>query len=283
MFDGLEVLENADLKNYCTFKIGGKGTIVFPKNVVELKKVIRECKKNYNDYFILGNGSNLLFPDNNLSTILVSLKHFNKIKEVKKGKIFVEAGVNLFYLNNFLKENSLGGLEWSYGIPASMGGAIFMNAGAFGHSIFDFIESVKVLHNYKVEVLKKENINYTYRSSNIKGIILGATFNFSYCDKHKIDEKQQYFLTCRKSCQPYEQFSAGSVFKHNIDKKIIPAKLIDELGLKGTKIGGAEISKKHAGFIVNNGDAKAIDVLAIIEYIKYKSGEDLDLEIFYVK
>lgn len=283
MFNGLEVIEKADLKKYCTFKIGGRGTIVFPKNVVELKKLIRECQKLNKNYFILGNGSNLLFSDFEINTILVSLKYFNEIRQVKKDEVFVGAGVNLFPLNIYLKNHNLSGLEWSYGIPGSIGGAIFMNAGAFGHSISENILNIKVLKCGKVENISKKNLEFSYRKSNINGIILGATMKFKEGNLDEIAFLQQDYLERRKMSQPYDKFSAGSVFKRNIEKNIIPAKLIDTLGLKGTRIGGAEISKKHAGFIVNNGDAKAIDVLALIEYIKYKTGEDLELEIIYVK
>lgn len=283
MFNGLEVIEKADLKKYCTFKIGGRGTIVFPKNVVELKKLIRECQKLNKNYFILGNGSNLLFSDFEINTILVSLKYFNEIRQVKKDEVFVGAGVNLFPLNIYLKNHNLSGLEWSYGIPGSIGGAIFMNAGAFGHSISENILNVKVIKCGKVENISKKNLEFSYRKSNINGIILGATMKFKEGNLDEIAFLQQDFLERRKMSQPYDKFSAGSVFKRDIEKNIIPAKIIDTFGLKGTRIGGAEISKKHAGFIVNNGDAKAIDVLALIEYIKYKTGEDLELEIIYVK
>ncbi len=283
MFNGLEVIEKADLKKYCTFKIGGRGTIVFPKNVVELKKLIRECQKLNKNYFILGNGSNLLFSDFEINTILVSLKYFNEIRQVKKDEVFVGAGVNLFPLNIYLKNHNLSGLEWSYGIPGSIGGAIFMNAGAFGHSVSENILNVKVIKCGKVENISKKNLEFSYRKSNINGIILGATMKFKEGNLDEIAFLQQDYLERRKMSQPYDKFSAGSVFKRNIEKNIIPAKIIDTFGLKGTRIGGAEISKKHAGFIVNNGDAKAIDVLALIEYIKYKTGEDLELEIIYVK
>lgn len=283
MFNGLEVIEKADLKKYCTFKIGGRGTIVFPKNVNELKRIVEECDKNNLKYFILGNGSNLLFSDFEINTILVSLKYFNEIRQVKKDEVFVGAGVNLFPLNIYLKNHNLSGLEWSYGIPGSIGGAIFMNAGAFGHSISENILNVKVLKCGKVENISKKNLEFSYRKSNINGIILGATMKFKEGNLDEIAILQQDYLERRKMSQPYDKFSAGSVFKRNIEKNIIPAKIIDTFGLKGTRIGGAEISKKHAGFIVNNGDAKAIDVLALIEYIKYKTGEDLELEIIYVK
>lgn len=276
MFENVEKIEKADLKNFNTFKIGGKGTILFPKNVFELKRTIKECKNNKLKYFVLGNGSNLLFPDYDLDTVLISLKNFNKISK-KENFIYVEAGVNMFSLNKFCLENSLTNLEWSFGLPASFGGLVYMNGGAYEHTIFDYIRRVKVLNNNKVVWLKKNDIQFTYRKSNISGIILGGEIILNKSDKKTVENKQKYNFECRKSTQPLNYPSAGSIFKRKND--IIPAKLIDSLNLKGVRIGGAEISKKHAGFIVNVDNAKSIDVRALIDYIKNKVGIDLEEEI----
>lgn len=276
MFENVEKIEKADLKNFNTFKIGGKGTILFPKNVFELKRTIKECKNNKLKYFVLGNGSNLLFPDYDLGTVLISLKNFNKISK-KENFIYVEAGVNMFSLNKFCLENSLTNLEWSFGLPASFGGLVYMNGGAYEHTIFDYIRRVKVLNNNKVVWLKKNDIQFTYRKSNISGIILGGEIILNKSDKKTVENKQKYYFECRKSTQPLNYPSAGSIFKRKND--IIPAKLIDSFNLKGVRIGGAEISKKHAGFIVNVDNAKSIDVRALIDYIKNKVGIDLEEEI----
>ena len=276
MFENVEKIEKADLKNFNTFKIGGKGTILFPKNVFELKKIIKECKNNKLKYFVLGNGSNLLFPDYDLDTVLISLKNFNKISK-KENFIYVEAGVNMFSLNKFCLENSLTNLEWSFGLPASFGGLVYMNGGAYEHTIFDYIRRVKVLNDNKVVWLKKNDIQFTYRKSNIEGIILGGEIILNKIDKKTVENKQKYYFECRKSTQPLNYPSAGSIFKRKND--IIPAKLIDSFNLKGVRIGGAEISKKHAGFIVNVDNAKSIDVRALIDYIKNKVGIDLEEEI----
>lgn len=280
MFEYVEKIKNADLKNYSTFKIGGKGTILFPKCVCELKKVIADCKKNGLDYFILGNGSNVLFPDYDLKIILISLKNFKKIK--KNGDFLqVDAGVNLFFLNKYCLDNCLSSLEWSYGIPASFGGLVHMNGGAYSSSIGEFIERVKVLKNGKVMWIDKDSLNFSYRASNIDGIILCAEIHLKSEDKAKIEEKQRYFFECRKNTQPLEYPSAGSVFKRK--GEIFPAKIIDELNLKGTRVGGAEISQQHAGFIINKHNAKAIDVLALISYIKRKTNLNLEEEIIVLR
>ena len=276
MFENVEKIEKADLKNFNTFKIGGKGTILFPKNVYKKKKIIKECKNNKLKYFVLGNGSNLLFPDYELDTVLISLKNFNKISK-KENFVYFEAGVNMFSLNKFCLENSLTNLEWSFGLPASFGGLVYMNGGAYEHTIFDYIRRVKVLNDNKVVWLKKNDIQFTYRKSNISGIILGGEIILNKSDKKTVENKQKYYFECRKSTQPLNYPSAGSIFKRKND--IIPAKLIDSFNLKGVRIGGAEISKKHAGFIVNVDNAKSIDVRALIDYIKNKVGIDLEEEI----
>ena len=280
MFNGIEIIENANLKEFCTFHIGGRGSVLFPKDIFELKRVISECERLNLRYFILGNGSNLLFPDYDLDMILISLKYFNQIKMMSKGVVYVEAGVPLFALNIFLKNHCLGGFEWSFGIPASVGGMVFMNAGAFSHSAMENVDKVKILKNGKVQIVKKEDIDFSYRKSNIDGIILGVFLKFFEKDIDVIAKQQQFFLDERKKSQPFDKFSAGSVFKREND--FIPAKAIDLCGLKGLKIGGAEISKKHAGFIINNGDAKQIDVLALIKYIEIKLQRKMVLEIIVI-
>lgn len=266
--------ENVNLKKLCTFRIGGTGDIIYPRDVFELKKVVKICKKNKIKYIILGNGSNVLFPDGRLSCLIISLSKFNSI-EIKKNNVYVGAGVNLFYLNKVLSENNLSGLEFSFGIPGTMGGFVKMNGGAFGHEICEFIDKVKILKNGKIISKKRKKIAFSYRNSNIDGIILGCTLNLKYGEN--VAENMQKYFDRKLASQPYEEFSAGSVFKRNLD--IIPAKIIDNMGLKGVKINGAEVSKKHAGFIVNNGNATASDVKELIALIRQKTGFNFQLEI----
>ena len=284
MFEYVEKIENADLKNYCTFKIGARGTILFPKTLANLKKVIKDCENSHLSYFILGNGSNLLFPDHDLKSVLISLKKFDKIKILRStstgAKVYVEAGTNLFSLHNFCALNALTGLEWSYGIPASFGGLIYMNGGAYGSEIANFVLRVKVLSGGKVRWLRRKDINFQHRKSNIDCIILGAEIKLTNGEKNEILKLQKQYLENRKHSQPLDKPSAGSVFKRN---KLLPAKIIDEFSLKGSKIGGAEISQKHAGFIVNIGGAKSADVRALISFIKQKTGINFEEEIIILE
>lgn len=270
MFKNIEKKINADLKNYCTFKIGGRGTVLFPKNQFEVKRIANDCKKNHLDFFILGNGSNVLFPDDDFKKIIIDLRKLNNIKIAKQRTVIAEAGVRLFAFNRFLEQNGFAGFEWSYGIPATIGGLTYMNGGAFGEEVSNYIKKVKVLKNGKISWINRKKIDFSYRKSNILGIILAVEFKFKNADSKIIEKQQKEFLEIRKKTQPYDKFSAGSVFKRTDDK--IPAIMIDKAGLKGVKIGGAEISTKHAGFIVNNGDATSKDVKDLIELTRKKCG-----------
>ena len=280
MFKNIEKKINADLKNYCTFKIGGRGTILFPKNQFEVKRIVNDCKKNHLDFFILGNGSNVLFPDDDFKKIIIDLRKLNNIKIAKQRTVIAEAGVRLFAFNRFLEQNGFAGFEWSYGIPATIGGLTYMNGGAFGEEVSNYIKKVKVLKNGKISWINRKKIDFSYRKSNILGIILAVEFKFKNADSRIIAEEQRKFFDIRKKTQPYDKFSAGSVFKRFGDK--IPAIMIDKAGLKGVKIGGAEISTKHAGFIVNNGDATSKDVKDLIGLIKKRCG-NLECEIIILE
>ena len=280
MFDNIEKELDVDLKKFSTFKIGGVGKIMlFPKNIYELKRILSECQKNNLEYFILGNGSNILFPDDFFDKIIINLKNFCEIKVLSPKILRVGAGVKLFALHKFCADNNLSNLEWSYGIPATIGGLVYMNGGAFGYCIFDFVKRVKILENGKVVWKSQKDINYSYRKSNLDGIVLAVELKLTYCKGVK--ERQKDYFERRKESQPYDMPSVGSVFKR--ENNIIPAKIIDNCGLKGVKIGKAEVSKKHAGFIINIGDATAHDVVNLIKIIRTKTGVNFETEIIILE
>lgn len=283
---------NEPLKDHCSFGIGGKAKFyIVVNNINTLKNIINKNKKRF---FLLGAGTNILFKDKKFNGVVVKLgKDFQKIKIIKDiGEdviLEVGAGVNLFTLNNFLQINGLSGLEWSFGIPGSVGGATIMNAGAYENQFGDFVQSVKILKENKT--VWKNKFTFSYRSSSFQennDIIISVRLKLKKGDSVEIKEKQLFFINKKKESQPYGEKSAGSVFKRIIigNKILYPAKIIDNLGLKGVKIGEAEISKKHAGFIVNLGNAKAKDVLKLIKLIKNKikksTGEDLQREIIII-
>ncbi|MDD4110510.1 MAG: UDP-N-acetylmuramate dehydrogenase [Clostridia bacterium] len=279
---------NEPLKNHCSFGIGGKAKFfIIVNNLKTLKEVLTKSKQN----FLLGAGTNTLFKDKNFNGTIIKLgKNFQKTKIIKttEKEVVIEVGaaVNLFTLNTFLQKNGITGLEWSYGIPGSVGGATIMNAGAFEYQFGDFVKEVKIIKNGKASWNK--DFTFSYRNSSFKennSIILAVKLLLKIGDNKEIKKQQLSFINKRKETQPYGEKCAGSIFKRIIkDNQILfPAKIIDNIGLKGVRIGRAEVSKKHAGFIINSGNAKAKDVLNLIKLIKRKvkksTGELLQEEI----
>lgn len=276
----IKYIENEPLSKHTSFNIGGPCKImIFPKSIEEIFELCYKIKLEGLPYYVIGNGTNLLVKDKGYDGIIIKLSNnFSQIKQ-EGNKLICQSGLGLFNLHRFLIEKNLTGLEFSYGIPGTVGGATFMNAGAYDNCIGNFIEKVYYLKNNKIEIKKKPELIFNYRYSNIDGIILATKFKLS--TSKNVKEKCKYYFTKRKLSQPYGEKSAGSVFKRQTD--FIVSKQIDNLGLKGYNINGAEISTKHAGFIVNKGGAKFDDVLALIDYIKNQVftayGKILELEI----
>ncbi len=307
-----QVYMNEPMSKHTTFKVGGNADIfVKVTNIKELKHVIKVAKKNDIHMTIIGNGSNVLVKDKGIRGIVVKIE-FDEIKIEKENDnaiVTVGAGVKLIALAQELLKNGISGFEFASGIPGTIGGAVKMNAGAHGTEIKDIIISTKCLdlkRYYKIEErtniddieiteivekadepdivdLTNEEQEFTYRDSvfsNRRYIILETTLKLTYGDKDKIKEKMDKLLKNRKEKQP-DLPSAGSTFKRGDD--FITAKLIDECGLKGYEIRGAKVSEKHAGFIVNQGDATAQDILELIDYVKKvvyeKTGKTIKLEV----
>ncbi|MBP3431732.1 MAG: UDP-N-acetylmuramate dehydrogenase [Clostridia bacterium] len=276
MFTNIDFVENVDLKNFSTMKTGGIARwMVFPKNHLEILEVLKECRDRKLKWFVLGNGSNVLFDDSGFDGVIISLKHLNKVSMCGKNCVRVGAGCNLFALNLKLQNMGLSGLEWSYGIPATLGGLLVMNGGCFGHEICELVEEVVALDDGKIRVLKNDECGFSYRYSNLsKFIVLNAKLKFFSCKNEVILENMTNFINKKRETQPCEFPSLGSVFKvvrrKGEKETIYPAKLIDNLGLKSVKIGGAEISQKHAGFIINKGGATSKDVLDLIDLVELK-------------
>jgi UDP-N-acetylmuramate dehydrogenase len=292
----LKIERNVLLKNFTTFKIGGPARYFFvAKNKEDLKRAILWAKKKKLPFFILGGGSNVLFSDKGFNGLVIKMQNSNlKIQnENSKFKIICGAGVPLMKLVFKSSEIGATGLENLAGIPGTLGGAIWGNAGAFGREIGDVVEEVKVLDvgssRLEVKKLRNKGCKFGYRDSIFKRkknwIILEATLGLKRGKRKEFEEKIKDFLKLRKEKQPLEFPSAGSVFKNvpieKVSKKIrekfkekikdgfLPAGvLIGAVGLKGFQIGGAKISEKHANFIVNVGNAKASDVKELIEKIK---------------
>jgi len=270
------VFENESLKKYCTFKIGGKAKYVYICNTNSaLVSVIRHCKNKNIKFKVIGMGANILFSDNDFDGAII-VNHTKNIK-FNKTNVYADSGVNVTNLIQKCYLRSLSGLENLAGIPATVGGAIVNNLGAFGCSFDECVEYVKAIDGKnpdKIIKLNKKDCDFKYRHSifqNSSLIILKVKLNLKKDDTTLIKKRISNAVHKKVSTQPINYPSAGSVFKRG---NLIPAKIIDELGLKGTRIGDAQISTKHAGFIVNLGNATSNDVKQLIKLVQTKVFEN---------
>lgn len=277
--------ENVSLKKYSTFKVGGIGKLVVcPDTIDKFVKVITICRENNQDYFILGNGSNILFDDNGYDNVIISTRKLRNIS-IDGEYIHCECGAVLASIGFKAAKDSLTGFERLSGIPGTIGGAVVMNAGAYGSEFKDVLVSIKALDvDGNVIELRNDDLGFDYRTSNIKEkklIVLSATIKLEKGDAEEIAETMDVLRGKRIKSQPLEFPNAGSIFKRNGD--FIPGKAIDECGLKGYSIGGAMVSPKHANFIVNFEKATSSDVKNLIQYIKSlikeKYNQDIHTEI----
>lgn len=276
---------NVSMKKYTTYRVGGNALcIAYPKNTTALVKLIKYLKNKEVKYKILGNGSNLLFSDNDYNGVLIKLTEFNDIKFLSKNKIRVGAGYNLIKLSLVTAKKGLTGLEFASGIPGTVGGSVFMNAGAYKSDMGYIIETVKVLTpDMKIINLENKEMDFHYRTSFLKKhpeyICLEVVIKLGKGKKEAIEEVIKDRRERRLSSQPLEYPSAGSVFRN--PEGDFAGRLIEESGLKGEKHGGAMISSKHANFIINHNNAKASDIKYLIElaHDKVKENYNIDLKI----
>ncbi|GAA0772780.1 UDP-N-acetylmuramate dehydrogenase [Clostridium subterminale] len=269
------------MKNHTSFKVGGPADVlVYPSNYEMVKDLINICKENKVDYFILGNGSNLIIRDGGIRGVVIKLGHINKIV-VDENLLSAQCGAKLYSVADQALKNSLSGLEFASGIPGSIGGATAMNAGAYDGEMAKVIESALVIDNEgNIRELNKEELEFGYRNSAIlkySYIVLETRMRLSNGDKALIKERMDDLAERRKSKQPLEYASAGSTFKR--PEGYFAGKLIQDSGLKGTSVGDAEVSEKHSGFIINKGNATAKEVLDLIEVVKAKVYEKFKVEL----
>ncbi len=258
--------ENVAAKVLSTYRGGGCAKYVaYPSNQCEIKEVIAFAKSRGIPFFILGNGSNVLIKDEGYDGIIISLKNLNDIS-VNGNVITAMAGANLSKVFSVAFASGLSGFERLVGIPATIGGAVKGNAGAFSAEMGDLITEVTVMDYFgNVKILKKDGLEFGYRKSNIEGIVLSSSFCLKEEKREKIYEIYGEIKEKRRKTQPAES-SLGSTYLR--DNDIIPAKLIEAVGLKGYQIGGAMVSTKHANFIVNTGLGTATDYLRICDKIE---------------
>ena len=267
----MKVYKNEMMKNYTSFKIGGPADVVAePSDIKELVELIKFLRSKNVIYYILGNGTNILVSDKGVRGCVVHIgKNLSKIT-VSGTKIEADAGASLYDISQIALENGLHGLEELSGIPGSIGGAVAMNAGAYDKEIKDVVVSANAINDQgRVVKLSKDALDFSYRHSSIMDtgfIITSVTLNLQEGNKDDIKANMERYATLRENKQPLDFPSAGSVFKRPEGK--YAALLIKDSNLAGEKVGGAEVSTKHAGFIINNGDATASDVYKLMQKIK---------------
>ena len=277
-----KVIVNPKMSNYTTYKVGGNAlAIVYPNNISNLIKLIKFLKENQIKFKILGNGSNLIFNDEGYDGVLIKLSEFDKL-EINDTIVNVGAGYNLTKLSLKTAKMGLSGLEFAAGIPGTIGGAVFMNAGAYKMDMGYIVSEIKVLTpDFLIKTLYNRDLNFHYRSSflqeNIDYICLEAQLILKKGNVNNImeiiaDRKQRRLLT-----QPLEYPSAGSVFRN--PENDYAGRLIEELGYKGKNIGGAYVSEKHANFIINKNNATASDVKNLIYEIKKQVKDVYGIEL----
>lgn len=267
-----EVEEHATIKHLNTYHIGGKAKyLLSPNSISDLVKVLRILKEENIKFFILGNGSNIVLNDREYDGAVIRLNRLNGIEiHPELEMAYAEAGAMLPKLVTESINKSLTGLEFAAGIPGTVGGSIYGNAGAYNACILDYVTSVTVLdENYDIKTIEHEDITYSYRTSMFKEtkkyIILGAKFFLKEGEKQSSLDIIEDRRNRRISSQPLEYPSAGSVFRN--PEGDFAGRLIESCNLKGCKIGGAEVSEKHANFIINKGNATSQDVYKLINHV----------------
>ena len=271
---GMTLLEHEPMSAHSSFRIGGPvRALAMPGSMTSLTKLCSLLKEHHIAPMMLGNGTNILFPDEGLDQLfLVSTEKLTKLFLLPDGAIYAEAGVSLSKLATFAQQNSLAGLEFASGIPGTVGGGTIMNAGAYGGELKDVIESVVCLYvpDQRLYELTNEQCAFAYRASLFKKLggclVLSVVFRPEKGDGEAIAAKMRELNERRREKQPLDLPSAGSAFKR--PEGYYAAALIDEVGLKGYTVGGAQVSEKHAGFVVNIGGATSHDVYDLMMHVR---------------
>lgn len=277
-----KVKKDISLSTLTTYKTGGIAKlVVYPNNIKNLKRLLKLIHKYNIKYFILGKGSNTLFSDKEFNGVIIKLDKLNNF-EIKETEIYVESGMILSKLVQASVKNELTGLEFAIGIPGTIGGAVYMNAGAYGSKMSNIIKSVIVLNEkLQIEEIPLEKLKFDYRYSifqaNKNLICVAANIKLEHGNYDEIASKIKENLLKRKNSQPLEYPSAGSVFRN--PEGNYAGKIIEELGLKGKNIGGAEISTKHANFIINKNNASSSDILNLIKLVQKETKDKYKIDL----
>lgn len=272
---------NEPLKKYTYTHLGGKADyLVMPTTYEEVQRIVQLVKKESLPFTLLGNGSNVIVKDGGIRGIVLLLKNLQSI-QTDGSLIVAGSGASIIDVSQTALNQQLTGLEFACGIPGTVGGAVFMNAGAYGGEIKDVLQSIKVVdRDGEIIIRQAEDIHLGYRTSNIEAngdIVLEATFQLKQGDFDEIQAKMAELTLKRESKQPLEYPSCGSVFKR--PPGYFAGKLIQDSELQGVQIGGAEVSKKHAGFIVNKNNATASEYIALIEHVQQTVLENFAVQL----
>lgn len=287
---GIPLAEQEPMTRRTTFGIGGPALLLRPRSRAELQAAMTLCRKAGEEPFILGRGSNLLVSDSGISRPVIQLDgDFTAITR-EGNTLRCGAGASLIAVCRAAAENSLSGIEWGYGIPGSLGGGVYMNAGAYGGEMKDILTEVTFLDEAgEYRTLPAAELSLSYRHSIFEDrpgtVIVGAVLTLTPGDPAAIRAAMEDYMSRRREKQPLEYGSAGSTFKRPVGN--YASALVDQCGLKGLSVGGAEVSRKHAGFIINRGGATAADVRELIaevqRIVREKTGYTLECEIKYIE
>lgn len=282
---GIEILFNEPLKQYTYTKVGGAADyLAFPRNQYELKRIVTFANAQEIPWMVLGNSSNIIVRDSGIEGFVIMFDHFHDVR-VNGYVIEAEAGAKLIDVTHVARYHSLTGFEFACGIPGSIGGAVYMNAGAYGGEIAHILQSCKVLTpEGEIKTLTAEELAFGYRHSKIQDtgdVVIAAKFALAPGNYEQINQEMARLTHLRELKQPLEYPSCGSVFKRPVGH--FAGQLISEAGLKGHRIGGVEVSEKHAGFMINvdHGTAKDYeDLIAhVIATVKKSAGVTLEREV----
>lgn len=278
-----KVLPNESLSNHTTMKIGGPADVlVEPKSLEKLQETMETINKYKVKWTAIGRGSNLLVSDLGIEGVVIKLGNGMDHFELKGNEVHVGGGYSLIKLVTIISKKGLTGLEFAGGIPGSVGGAVYMNAGAHGSDMSKVLKKAHILfEDGKMEWLTADELNFSYRTSILQkerpGICLEAVLNVEQGNREEVVAQLQKNKDYRRDTQPFSYPCAGSIFRNPLPE--YAGQLIEKAGLKGHKIGGAKVSDMHANFIVNDGGAKAQDVLDLIEYIKKTILENYNVQL----
>ncbi len=276
------ILIDEELKNHTTFRVGGPVDVMIqPEDEEEILRVLKIAKDNNIKYMVMGNGSNMLVKDTGIRGLMIKLNdNFNTIR-YEDSSIFARSGALLSSVSNKALEASLKGMEFASGIPGALGGAITMNAGAYGGEMKDIVKRVKIIdNNLEIKWIDLEDMNFAYRTSKVKQeklLVLEVEIRLEKGNKEEIEKEMNRLNEERRKKQPLEFASGGSTFKR--PEGYFAGKLIDDSGLRGVRYKDAQVSEKHCGFVINRGSATCEDILTLIKTIQKTVRDNFDVEL----